>query len=382
MPTDRLQRVLIWMLIIAAGIFLLERMFVLFTLFATPLLLFGLAWLIALALRPLVDRITSLELPLPPVGRWARKTGAVAPTWKLPRAAAVALIYLLLLAVAITTIISLLPVVGPQLVGIQAALPSAVSEVTRWSVQLEQELRSHGMQVDVQSILRPEALVQQATALGSTLVQQSVSLVGSLAVVVVDLLLVLILSFYMTMDGPRLATRVLELLPVDWRDETRVLFEIVDRTFGGFLRAQIVQALVYGLATAVLMAIMGLSDVALASLIAGLLVLIPVIGGVLAMVPPLLLALIEAPDRFLLMLILLLVLQQVLFNMVMPRIMGQIVGLHPLLVFAALLVGATLAGTWGVLFGIPIAGVLASVFQFIYVRAGRQRAVESGQGAD
>ncbi|HEU4327432.1 MAG TPA: AI-2E family transporter [Roseiflexaceae bacterium] len=382
MSTDRLQRVLIWMLIIAAALFLLERLFVLFSLFSSPLLLFGLAWLIALALRPLVDRITSLELPFPPVGRWARKPGVALPTWKLPRAAAVALIYLLVLAVAIITIISLVPLVGPQLVGIQVALPDAVGEVTRWSVQLEQELQRYGVRADVQSILRPEALVQQATVLGSTLVQQSVSLVGSLAVVVVDLILVLILSFYMTMDGPRLAARVLELMPRDWRDETRVLFEIVDRTFGGFLRAQIVQSLIYGLATAVLMAIMGLSDVALASLIAGLMVLIPIIGGVLAMIPPLLLALIQAPDRFLLTLVLLLVLQQVLFNMVMPRIMGQIVGLHPLLVFAALLVGATLAGTWGVLFGIPIAGVLASVFQFLYVRARRQYAIESGQAAD
>jgi predicted PurR-regulated permease PerM len=55
--------------------------------------------------------------------------------------------------------------------------------------------------------------------------------------------------------------------------------------------------------------------------------------------------------------------------MVMPRLMGHIVGLHPLLVFAAILVGATVAGGWGILFGIPIAGVVASVLQFIYGRA-------------
>jgi predicted PurR-regulated permease PerM len=53
----------------------------------------------------------------------------------------------------------------------------------------------------------------------------------------------------------------------------------------------------------------------------------------------------------------------------MPRLMGRIVGLHPLLVFAAILVGATVAGGWGILFGIPIAGVVASVLQFIYTRA-------------
>jgi predicted PurR-regulated permease PerM len=53
----------------------------------------------------------------------------------------------------------------------------------------------------------------------------------------------------------------------------------------------------------------------------------------------------------------------------MPRLMGRIVGLHPLLVFAAILVGAALAGAWGILFGVPVAGVIASVLQFFYERA-------------
>ena len=69
------------------------------------------------------------------------------------------------------------------------------------------------------------------------------------------------------------------------------------------------------------------------------------------------------------LLIILVIAQQILFNMIMPRLMGRIVGLHPLLVFAAILVGATVAGGWGILFGIPIAGVVASVLQFIYSRA-------------
>jgi predicted PurR-regulated permease PerM len=69
------------------------------------------------------------------------------------------------------------------------------------------------------------------------------------------------------------------------------------------------------------------------------------------------------------MLLVLALIQQVLFNMIMPRLIGRSVGLHPLLVFAALLVGAAVAGGWGILFGIPIAGVVASVLQFIYGRA-------------
>jgi predicted PurR-regulated permease PerM len=180
---------------------------------------------------------------------------------------------------------------------------------------------------------------------------------------------VLILSYYITLDSPRISARILEVLPQTWRADTVRFFTIVNHTFGGFLRAQLIQGIIYGIATAVVMTALGLNYVALASMIASIIVLVPIIGSVLGVIPPLLIAIIDKPDSILFMLIALAVVQQVLFNMIMPRLMGRIVGLHPLLVFAAILVGATIAGGWGILFGIPIAGVVASVLQFIYGRA-------------
>ena len=53
---------------------------------------------------------------------------------------------------------------------------------------------------------------------------------------------------------PRISARLLRMLPETWRSDTQTFFAIVNRTFGGFLRAQLVQALFYGMGTAVLMA--------------------------------------------------------------------------------------------------------------------------------
>jgi predicted PurR-regulated permease PerM len=369
MTTDRLQRILIWLLIAAVSVFLLERLFVLMALFATPLLLFALAWLIALVLDPLITTMTALTLPVPLISRRSPDTGLITPGWRLPRALAVLLVYLALLTVAVYLVISLVPVIATQLAGLETTLPDASNVVLGWAKGLEQSLRRIGLRVDIASVFQTDALLQQATTVGSSLVGQSLGIVSGIASLLINVVLVLILGFYMTLDGPRLSARLLEMLPATWRGDTLTLFAIVNRTFGGFLRAQVVQALFYGLATAVLMAALGISDVALASVLAGILVLIPLIGGVLAIIPPLIIALIENPDRFLLLLIGLIVLQQILFNMIMPRLMGRIVGLHPLLVFAAILVGAALAGAWGILFGVPVAGVIASVLQFLYERA-------------
>jgi predicted PurR-regulated permease PerM len=350
-------------------VFLLERLFVLMALFATPLLLFTLAWLIALVLDPLISRMTALTLPVPLISRRSRDTGLITPGWRLPRALAVLLVYLALLAVAVYLVISLVPVIAAQLAGLETSLPGASTAVLGWAEGLEQSLRRIGVRIDIASVFQTDALIQQATTVGSTLVGQSLGIVSGIANLLINLVLVLILGFYMTLDGPRISARLLEMLPATWRSDTLTFFEIVNRTFGGFLRAQLVQALFYGLATAVLMVALGVSDVALASVLAAILVLIPLIGGVFAVIPPLIIVLIENPDRFLLMLIGLIVLQQILFNMIMPRLMGRIVGLHPLLVFAAILVGAALAGAWGILFGVPVAGVIASVLQFLYERA-------------
>lgn len=369
MLVDRLQRILVWLLIAAVGVFLLERLFVLVARFATPLLLFGLAWLIALVLQPMITWMTQLTFPVPFISRHKASTGVVSPTWRLPRGLSVLLVYLMLIAVVVVLVVLLVPVIGPQLNSLEQSLPDAVSTIPSWATGVEAELNRLGFRMNLEQIVQPGPLAQQATAMGTTLIQQSLGIVSGIAAVLINVVLILILSFYMTLDGPRLALRVLQLLPRAWHDDTLTFFSIVNQTFGGFLRAQLVQALFYGLATAVLMVTLGLSDVALASVFAAIVVLIPLIGGLFAMIPPLLIVLLEAPERFLIVLIGLIIIQQVLFNIVMPRLMGQIVGLHPLLVFAAILMGAALAGTWGILFGIPIAGVIASVLHFIYLRA-------------
>lgn len=375
MTGDRLQRILIWLLIVAVAVFLVERLSVIVARFATPLLLFGLAWLFALILHPLVARMTQLTLPVPLFSHRSADSGVVSPTWRLPRGLAVLLVYLAIIAIIVVLVVSLVPVIGPQLLSLQTTLPDAVNTIPAWAADIEAAFNRLGFGINLAQVVQPEALAQQAASLGSTLIQQSLGIVSGIAVLLINALLILILSFYMTLDGPRLAIRVLDVLPPSWHDDTLTFFTIVNRTFGGFLRAQLVQALFYGLATAVLMVMFNLSDVALSSVLAAILVLIPLIGGLFAMIPPLLITIVEAPDRFLIMLIALVVLQQVLFNIVMPRLMGQIVGLHPLLVFAAILVGARLAGVWGILFGIPIAGVIASVLHFIYVRTTTKRSL-------
>jgi predicted PurR-regulated permease PerM len=138
----------------------------------------------------------------------------------------------------------------------------------------------------------------------------------------------------------------------------------VRRAFGGFLRGQLVLSGVYGLATAAVMSLAGLDFTLVASVFAAVVMLIPFLGPVLAVLPPALIALLVHPDRVWWIVVLLAAAQLAVLNVISPRVMSHTVGMHPLLVFVAVLVGAKVAGLWGALFGVPIAGVVVAMVGF------------------
>jgi len=86
------------------------------------------------------------------------------------------------------------------------------------------------------------------------------------------------------------------------------------------------------------------------------------------LLPPVLAALVQAPDLTIWLLLILFVFQFVIVNVVMPRLLSAAVGLHPLLVFAAILISVRVAGFWGAFFGIPVAGVLWAMGLFLFER--------------
>jgi predicted PurR-regulated permease PerM len=157
---------------------------------------------------------------------------------------------------------------------------------------------------------------------------------------------------------PRLRSAV----PRQYRDESDLFERTTVRAFGGFLRAQLILALVQGLLVALVGTIFGIPYLFLLATTSALLMLIPFFGPPLALVPPILGAALFAGGSALPVAIILLVAQTLIVNWLQPRLMRDALGLHPILVLVGLLVGAQVAGIWGALFGIP---VIAIVWVFI-----------------
>jgi predicted PurR-regulated permease PerM len=96
--------------------------------------------------------------------------------------------------------------------------------------------------------------------------------------------------------------------------------------------------------------------------------LIPLVGLPLSLIPPVAMAFAHSPFTALWVGVVLFVLQQAVINFLMPRIMGEMVGLNPLLIILALILGLRIGGLWGGFFAIPVAGVLYATILSLYQR--------------
>jgi predicted PurR-regulated permease PerM len=332
-----------------AGVYLIGLLWQVIEQFADIILLFFLSWLVAFVLEPLVATLVE--------GR-------------LPRLAAIGLTYLTLLAVSSMGVVLLVPALSLQVVEVARNLPTYVEQATTvlssGQNTANEWLTSHGspVLVDVRSALNPQELSRRADALGPPILSNAIGFATGAATLLVEVLIMLILSFYFMVDGARLAESLITALPVRLQDDARFLVASIHRAFAGFLRGQMIQSLVGGVGTGLIMSALHVDYALLSGVVAALVLLIPFVGPVVAVVLPVTIALLTNPDVVIFLFVALLALQQVIFNVLAPRILSRQVGLHPLLVFFAVLTGARVAGVWGAIFGVPIVAVLVTMTSF------------------
>jgi predicted PurR-regulated permease PerM len=321
--------------------------------FSDVILPFFLAWLLAFVLYPLADRLAKLPIPLPRGPR------------PLTHGPAVALVYLGLILLFVLLGVLVIPLIVAQVAQLGATLPQYVGQLPTLA-QLQVDLNQLGIPVDLAAVYQPQVILDQAKSIGGMVAQNALGIAAGVASGVVNTLIILILSFYFMLDGPRIERQLLDIVPGRYQGEAAFFTESITRTFGGFIRGQLIQALIYGAGTAVVMTLAGLQFVAAVSSFSGLAMIIPFIGPFIAIVPPVALAAMQSPGSLAGVLVSLFILQQLVTGVIAPKIMSQTVGMHPLLVLFATLVGVKVAGIWGALFGVPIVGVIYATMVYLY----------------
>jgi predicted PurR-regulated permease PerM len=179
---------------------------------------------------------------------------------------------------------------------------------------------------------------------------------------------------YILKDKATLVAQFDRALPETWRFDTWAVIKTVERDFGQWVRGQLILGFVVGLAT--FLGLMVLSQffpifgryAVLLSVIAGVLELVPIIGPIISAIPALLLGATDSPAAILAALVLYFLVQQIENNVLVPKIQGNAVQLHPAVVVFAIIIGGSLAGLLGAILALPLTAAARDVVRYLFRR--------------
>jgi predicted PurR-regulated permease PerM len=188
--------------------------------------------------------------------------------------------------------------------------------------------------------------------------QHTAAFVLALISSLIDLVLVLVVTFYLLLDARRLRVSLLRTLGPERRPAVQRVVHEVARVFGAYVRAQLTVAISVGVLVALAMSAIGVPYAMFLGLFASLAELIPMLGPIVGAIPALLVTLSLPFPAVIWVALAFLVIQQIEQNVLLPRLSAQAVGIHPIASILALVAGFEVGGIIGALFAVPITGLV------------------------
>jgi predicted PurR-regulated permease PerM len=200
------------------------------------------------------------------------------------------------------------------------------------------------------------ALFQQY---GLNTLQKGLPVLLSAASLGAALVIIPILAAYMLLDASNVRRQILGLFPARRRAKVHTIIDELDGVIGGFIRGQLIDGAIVGLMIFVMLIATHVPYALLIGIAAGLLNFIPYAGAVIGFIPSVILALAyNGPGNALLVALLFAVIQQIDGNFVAPKVLKDNVGLSPLYIILAILIGSELFGLIGTFLAVPVAAML------------------------
>ena len=235
-------------------------------------------------------------------------------------------------------------------------LPEQVERLPELARDLEGIAAGFGISIELTDLAR--RATTQVQAGGVAVLMRTVSVVAGITTTLADIALALVLSFYLSVDGPRLRDQVARRIPSAHLPRALRVEASIRRVFGGYLRGQIILGLVLGVVAGIGAALFGLPYPVVIGVLAGVFELVPMFGSLLGAVPAVILALFQPFPTVLWVVLFFFAVNQAENYILAPRITGEALGLSPFYILVALLLGIELAGFLGAILAVPMAALL------------------------
>lgn len=284
----------------------------------------------------------------------------------IPRLVVILVIYLVVGGILVLAGIYLIPMLLQESLHLIRQLPNWTTAVERyWSFWLR---RLH--QAPIPSSVR-KALTQSTHHLETNLfqiVRSLLTIVWRLVPGLISAFVAPILAFFVLKDLDRIRSRFWSVIPLEWRPAVFKLGLDVDRTLNGFIRGQLLVALAVGILSAMWTAFLGIPFAILIGALAAITDVLPYLGPVVGAIPAIILAFTISPWKVAYVVAGFIVIHQLEGTVIAPKVVGESVGLHPLIVIFALLVGGEVDGITGLLLAVPLTAVVKVVIAHLFRR--------------
>lgn len=258
--------------------------------------------------------------------------------YRVPKIIAITIVYAIVIAFIVLLVVPILPFFVSQVQALFKAIPSYLNTAGE----------AFGFEITKNQI--NSAISPAVSAIG----QNAVSITGKVFGSIFSVLSIFILGFYLLLERERMIKAVPSLFPENKQEKVKETIILIEEKLGAWLRGQIILSLVIGSITWVVLSILGVPFALPLAILAGFLEIIPTLGPIIAAVPAVIVAFAISPVMGGLVAIAYIIIQIAENNIIVPKIMQKAVGLNPVVILIAILIGGNLMGVVGALLSIPL----------------------------
>ncbi|MFA6475503.1 MAG: AI-2E family transporter [Patescibacteria group bacterium] len=317
-----------------AKIVLLGLALIVFWLIRDVVVMIFVAWVLSMTLQPWVNFVQRFHIP--------RFVGILS-------------VYILAVSIVCGFFIVLVPAVTTELTSIAQNFPSYYEPIQAALNQIRHTGETIGLVDTLQTTLNNA--VKSVAQLPSGIYSAVASVLNGLVAV----LAVLVIAFYMTSEENAIKNFIQSIVPINYQPYVAHKFNQIQQRLSNWLWGELVLMIFVGTLTGLALWLLGVKYWLVLGIVAGLLEFIPVVGPAVSAVPALFFAFTdfaEAPYKPFVVLGIFILIQQIENQLLVPRIMKQALGVSPIIIIIALLVGVKLGGFVGVLLSVPCVAIL------------------------
>ncbi len=318
-------------------------------------------WTLYLVRGPLLTLYVSVLFAtgLAPLVRWIERQRFIAVgKRRLPRAVAILVIY--------ATVLGTVTGIGV------AVIPSMVRQSRQFVRELPQLIDRGQQRLVSWGLISPDAsykeLLQQSPIGGGDAVTMLMTTLWGFVGGLFGLITILLLTFYMLVESQAIFDFFVRLFPRRRQPKVASVSALVTHKVSAWLGGQIFLGFIIGVTSAIGLGLMGVPYFFVLALIAGIGEMIPMVGPLLSAIPAIAVAFTVSPGLALGVAVFFLVQQQVENAVLVPKLMGETVGLNAVTVIGALLIGSELLGLAGALLAVPTAAIIQVLVEELYLK--------------